>query len=227
MSDAVAQRLTVRVDASQTVSALLLEAPRAHACLVLAHGAGAGMEHASLSAMAMDLARLGVTTLRFQFPYMERGSKRPDAPPLCHATVRAAVATAARLAPKLPLIAGGRSFGGRMTSQAQALQPLPGVKGLAFLAFPLHPAGKPADERAGHLSGVAVPMLFLQGTRDALAEPGQLAPVIARLGPAATLVTIENADHAFHVPARSGISDAAVRKHLAAEIAAFAARTDA
>jgi len=222
MSDAVAQRLTVRVDASQTVSALLLEAPRAHACLVLAHGAGAGMEHASLSAMAMDLARLGVTTLRFQFPYMERGSKRPDAPPLCHATVRAAVATAARLAPKLPLIAGGRSFGGRMTSQAQALQPLPGVKGLAFLAFPLHPAGKPADERAGHLSGVAVPMLFLQGTRDELASLTLLEPVIQRLGRHATLHLLSEADHSFHVPARSGRKDSEVRDEAARTLSEWA-----
>ena len=164
-----------------------------------------------MSSVALDLATLGVATLRFQFPYMERGSKRPDPPPLCHATVRAAAAAATRLAPGLPLIAGGRSFGGRMTSQAQALEPLPGVRGLAFLAFPLHPAGKPSDERAQHLSDVAIPMLFVQGTRDELASLELLEPVIERLGERAHLKLLQQADHSFHVPARSGRKDAEVR----------------
>ena len=169
------------------------------------------MEHPFLSAAARELAALGIATLRYQFPYMERRSRRPDPPPLCHATVRAAVATAARLAPALPLFAGGRSFGGRMTSQAQALEPLPGVRGLAFLGFPLHPAGRPADSRARHLFEVQIPMLFIQGTRDALAERGLLEGIVGRLGARATLSLLEDADHSFHVPARSGRRDPEVR----------------
>jgi len=211
MSALPAERIALQVDPTHAVSALLLRPSNAHACFVLAHGAGAGMEHPSMSSVAMDLAALGMATLRFQFPYMERGSKRPDPPPLCHATVRAAVAAATQLAPGLPLIAGGRSFGGRMTSQAQALQPLPGVRGLAFLAFPLHPAGKPSDERAQHLSEVAIPMLFVQGTRDELASLDLLEPVIERLGARAHLKLLQQADHSFHVPARSGRKDTEVR----------------
>lgn len=211
MSSLPAERIAIQVDPSHTVSGLLLRPANAHLCLVLAHSAGAGMEHPSMSSVALDLATLGVATLRFQFPYMERGSKRPDPPPLCHATVRAAAAAATRLAPGLPLIAGGRSFGGRMTSQAQALEPLPGVRGLAFLAFPLHPAGKPSDERAQHLSDVAIPMLFVQGTRDELASLELLEPVIERLGERAHLKLLQQADHSFHVPARSGRKDAEVR----------------
>jgi hypothetical protein len=190
-----------------SVSGLLVLPPAARACYVLAHGAGAGMQHPSMRAIAAGLASLGVATLRYQFPYMERGSRRPDPPPLCHATVRAAVAGAARLAPGLPLVAGGRSFGGRMTSQAQALAPLEGVRGLAFLAFPLHPAGEPSDSRATHLAEVSIPMLFLQGTRDALAERALIEALVARLGARATLAFIEAADHSFHVPGRSGRSD--------------------
>ena len=211
MSPSPIERIAVQVDATHAVSALLLRPSNAHACFVLAHGAGAGMEHPSMSSLAVDLATLGMATLRFQFPYMERGSQRPDPPPLCHATVRAAVAAATRLAPGLPLIAGGRSFGGRMTSQAQALAPLPGVRGLAFLGFPLHPAGKPADERARHLSNIAIPMLFVQGTRDELASLELLEPVIQRLGARALLKLLRQADHSFHVPARSGRKDADVR----------------
>ena len=185
----------------------LLRAPAAaRACYVLAHGAGAGMEHASMRAVAAGLADLGVATLRYQFPYMERGSRRPDPPPLCHATVRAAVAAAASLAPGLPLVAGGRSFGGRMTSQAQALEPLAGVRGLAFLSFPLHPAGEPSEQRAEHLSRVSIPMLFLQGTRDALAERSLLEAVVARLGARATLSLVDGADHSLHVARSSGRS---------------------
>jgi uncharacterized protein len=203
------------------VSARWLAPAAARACYVLAHGAGTGMDHRSMSAVATGLAGLGVATLRFQFPYMERGSRRPDPPLLCHATVRAAAAAAARRAPGLPLIAGGRSFGGRMTSQAQSLEPLPGVRGLAFLAFPLHPAGQPADSRAAHLAQVSVPMLFLQGTRDALAERALIEAVTARLGVRATLSLIEHADHSFHVPASSGRTDAQVLKELLQRLAAW------
>jgi predicted alpha/beta-hydrolase family hydrolase len=207
-----AQELTLAVDAAHRVSALLIAPPRALACYVLAHGAGAGMRHASMEAVARELADRSVATLRYQFPYMEQGTKRPNPPALCHATVRAAVTKAAEL--KLPLIAGGRSFGGRMTSQAQAKAPLPGVRGLAFLGFPLHPAGKPSDERAAHLSEVQIPMLFLQGTRDALAELSLLQPLVQRLGRRATLALIEDADHSFHVPAKAGRKDAEVRREM-------------
>jgi uncharacterized protein len=204
----------VTVDASHRVSALLLLPPAARACFVMAHGAGAGMQHPSMETLATELHTLKIATLRYQFPYMESGSRRPDKPALCHATVRAAVAEATRLAPDLPLIAGGRSFGGRMTSQAQALSPLPGVRGLAFLAFPLHPADRPSNERAEHLFEVKIPMLFLQGTRDALAELQTLQDVVKRLGKRATLKLLEDADHSFHVPARTGRKDPQVRSEL-------------
>jgi len=210
----VAERLTLEIDETTRVSALLQLPPAATACFVLAHGAGAGMEHPSMSSVATELATRNIATLRFQFPYMERGSRRPDPPPLCHATVRAAVAEAARRAPKLPLIAGGRSFGGRMTSQAQAIEPLPGVKGLAFLGFPLHPAGKPSVERAAHLGKVKIPMLFLQGTRDELAQLELLQPIIDGLGARATLKLLQDADHSFHVAARTGRKDAQVRAEM-------------
>jgi predicted alpha/beta-hydrolase family hydrolase len=200
--------LTFEVQGGPRVSARLELPAGAGACYVLAHGAGAGMEHPFMSATAAELGALGIATLRYQFPYMERRSRRPDPPPLCHATVRAAVAAAARLAPGLPLLAGGRSFGGRMTSQAQALAPLPG---LAFLGFPLHPAGRPSESRARHLFEVQIPMLFIQGTRDALAERGLLEALAGRLGARATLSLLEQADHSFHVPARSGRRDPEVR----------------
>jgi uncharacterized protein len=168
------------------------------------------MEHPFMAAVADGLFARGVATLRYQFPYMEAGGKRPDRPPLAHATVRAAVGKARDLLPALPLFAGGKSFGGRMASQAQAERPLPGVRGLAFLAFPLHPAKKPSTERADHLARVEVPMLFLQGTRDALAEMPLLAATVQLLGGRATLATLDGADHAFHVPAKSGRSDGQV-----------------
>ena len=209
-----AERLTLEVDETRRVSALLQLPPAATACFVFAHGAGAGMDHPSMTTIAAELTARSIATLRFQFPYMERGSRRPDPPSLCHATVRAAVAEAARLAPTLALIAGGRSFGGRMTSQAQAIEPLPGVKGLAFLGFPLHPAGKPSAERAEHLSEVKIPMLFLQGTRDELAKLELLQPLIERLGARATLKLLQDADHSFHVPARTGRKDAEVRAEM-------------
>ena len=192
----------------------MLRPSRAAACFVLAHGAGAGMQHPFMSAVANDLGALGVATLRYQFPYMERRSKRPDAPALCHATVRAAVAAAHRLEPSLPLIAGGKSFGGRMTSQAQAALPLPEVRGLAFLGFPLHPPRQPSVARADHLFDIQIPMLFLQGTRDEFADLVLLRGLIERLGERATLTLLENADHSFHVPARAGRNDTAVRSEL-------------
>ena len=208
------EKLTLAVDAERKVSALLDVPPAAFACYVLAHGAGAGMTHPAMAAVATGLAERGIAVLRYQFPYMEQGSKRPDPPALCHAAVRAAVAEAGKRLPKLPLIAGGRSFGGRMTSQTQAAAPLPGVRGLVFLGFPLHPAKQPSRDRAKHLAEVQVPMLFLQGARDALAELDQLEPVCAALGSRATLRLFEHADHSFHVPARTGRKDAEVRAEL-------------
>jgi hypothetical protein len=208
------ERVTLAIDETRRVSALLQLPRAAKACFVFAHGAGAGMDHPTMAAVAAELADRSIATLRFQFPYMERGSRRPDPPAICHATVRAAVAEAARLAPKLALIAGGRSFGGRMTSQAQAIEPLPGVKGLGFIGFPLHPAGKPSAERAEHLRDVKIPMLFLQGTRDELATLELLQPLIDQLGARANLKLLQDADHSFHVPARTGRKDAEVRAEM-------------
>ena len=185
----------------ESVSALLLRPDNAKALYLFAHGAGAGMTHKSMESSAQGLAERGIATLRYQFLYMEKGSKRPDFPKVAHAAVRAAAAEAVKLAPELPLFAGGRSFGGRMTSQAQAIETLPGVRGLAFIGFPLHPAGKPGIERAEHLKKVQVPMLFVSGSRDALAETELLQPVVAGLGGRATLRVIEGADHSFRTAA--------------------------
>jgi predicted alpha/beta-hydrolase family hydrolase len=206
--------LKIKVDADRTVSGLLDLPPKAQACLVLAHGAGAGMTHAFMQAVASELADRGIATFRYQFPYMEAGSGRPDSPKIAHATVRAAVEAAAREVKSLPLFAGGKSFGGRMTSQAEALEPLAGVKGLVFFGFPLHPAGKPSAERGDHLADVKVSMLFLQGTRDALAELDLLKPLVKSLGKRATLNLVGDADHSFHVPAKTGRKDAEVRAEL-------------
>jgi uncharacterized protein len=214
MSQSCAQPVTLQVSEGSTVSGLLELPANARACFVFAHGAGAGMQHPSMATVADDLSQQGIATLRYQFPYMERGSRRPDPPALCHATVRAAVAAGARLAPGLRLVAGGRSFGGRMTSQAQAREPLPGVAGLAFLAFPLHPAGRPSQERADHLADVRIPMLFLQGTRDDLATLDLLQPVVQSLGARAALKLLQEADHSFHVRASSGRRDPDVRQEL-------------
>jgi uncharacterized protein len=208
------KRISIPVTQDLEVSALAHVPKDAHACYVLAHGAGAGMQHAFLSALAKELGQRGIATLRYNFPYLERGEKRPDRPETAHATVRAAVAEAARLV-SLPIIAGGKSFGGRMTSQAQALAPLPQVKGLAFIGFPLHPAGRRSQERARHLFDVKLPMLFLQGTRDALADLTELHPVVATLGERATLQLLEEADHSFHVPKRTGRMDDQVIAELA------------
>jgi predicted alpha/beta-hydrolase family hydrolase len=204
-----------------SVSGLLQAPPGARACLVLAHGAGAGMAHPFMAAVAEGLAARGVATLRYQFPYMERGAKRPDSPSVAQGTVRAAVAEAARLVPQLPLFAGGKSFGGRMTSQAQAESPLPGVRGLAFLGFPLHPPGRASDERGEHLSRVQIPMLFLQGSRDDFADMALLRPLVERLGARAMLKIFADADHSFHVPARSGRKDAEVREELTGALAGW------
>jgi predicted alpha/beta-hydrolase family hydrolase len=203
-----------------SVSGLLTMPHRARACYVLAHGAGAGMNHPFMAAVAEGLAARRIATLRYQFPYMERGSKRPDAPALAHATVRAAVAVATQLQPQLPLIAGGKSFGGRMTSQTQAEAPLP-CKGLAFLGFPLHPAGRPSSDRARHLFEIKIPMLFLQGTRDNLAVLSELTPLCQELGRRATLRLFEDADHSFHVPARTGRKDAQVLDEVLDTLAAW------
>jgi predicted alpha/beta-hydrolase family hydrolase len=208
------EAITLQLDGDATVSGLWFTPYNAKAAYVFAHGAGAGMAHKSMVAIAEGLAERGIATLRYNFLYMERGSGRPDAPALAHKAVRAAVAKGTELAPQLPLFAGGKSFGGRMTSQAQALSALLNVRGLIFFAFPLHPAGKPSDERAKHLDDVQIPMLFLQGTNDALASLDLLKPVVKRLGKRATLVLSEHADHSFHVPAKSGRKDA----HVLAEI---------
>lgn len=194
---------------------------RARACYVFAHGAGTDMRHASMTAIAAGLAARGIASLRYNFPYAENGGKRPDPPRIAHAAVRAAVNEAAKRNPGLALFAGGRSFGGRMTSQAQALEPLPNVRGLIFFAFPLHPAGKPSDERAKHLDDVRIPMLFLQGTRDDLAHLDLLAPVVKRLGDRATLKLYDDADHSFHVRAKSGRTDAEARARMLDDAAAW------
>jgi uncharacterized protein len=220
----VSEALTIALENGESVSALLDMPDKPSALYVFAHGAGAGMRQKAMAATAVGLAARGIAVLRYQFPYMEKGGKRVDPPPIAHAAVRAAVAKAAEIAPALPLFAGGRSFGGRMTSQAQAGAPLTGVRGLVFFAFPLHPAGKPATDRADHLGRVAIPMLFLQGTRDALAELDLLRPVVKDLGDRATLKLIEHADHSFHVLKSSGRSDAEVEREMLDAAAGWIAR---
>jgi predicted alpha/beta-hydrolase family hydrolase len=206
--------VTFSVDDEHRVSGLLQTPREARACYVMAHGAGAGMAHPFMQAMSNALAGNGIATLRYQFPYMEQGSKRPDTPKLAQATVRAAVAEASRLVPDLALFAGGKSFGGRMTSQAQAASPLSGVRGLVFVGFPLHPAGRPSDERGAHLFDVQIPMLFLQGTRDQLADLQLLQTLVGKLGTRATLKLFQDADHSFHVPARTGRKDSEVMAEM-------------
>jgi uncharacterized protein len=204
----------IAIDDTQQVSGLLQVPRGARACCVLAHGAGAGMAHPFMAAAADGLAERRIATLRYQFPYMERGSKRPDSPKVAQAAVRAAVAEASRLAPGLALFAGGKSFGGRMTSQAQAAAPLAGVRGLVFLGFPLHAPGRPSDERGAHLADVRIPMLFLQGTRDDFADLDLLNPLVKKLGTRARLKTFDDADHSFHVPKRSGRTDAEIMSEM-------------
>lgn len=217
------KQITIALDGDAAVSGLWLAPPKATAVYVFAHGVGAGMAHKSMAAIADGLAERGIATLRYNFLYMERGSGRPDSPALAHQAVRAAVAKASELAPELPLFAGGKSFGGRMTSQAQALDPLPHVRGLIFFGFPLHPAGKPSDERAKHLDDVAIPMLFLQGTNDALASLDLLKLVAKKLGKRATLALFDPADHSFHVPAKSGRKDSEVLAEILDTAAAWIA----
>jgi predicted alpha/beta-hydrolase family hydrolase len=224
MSAAPVESIAITLADGQTVSGLLHVPAQPGACYVLAHGAGAGMAHPFLAAVATGLAARGIATLRYQFLYMEQGGRRPDPPKLAHAAVRAAVEEATRRLPGVPLFAGGKSFGGRMTSQAQAAAPLPGVRGLVFLGFPLHPPGKPSDERAKHLFDVHVPMLFLQGTRDEFAELGLLEPLCVALGPRTTLKLFPDADHSFHVPVRSGRKDADVRNEMLDTMAAWMAK---
>jgi uncharacterized protein len=217
------QKLTIEAGKSATVSALLMRPRDARACYVFAHGAGAGMTHAFMTEAAEGLAERDIATLRYQFPYMEKGGKRPDPPAVAQATVRGAVAAAAQHCPGLPLIAGGKSFGGRMTSQAQAKTPLPGVVGLAFFGFPLHAAGNPSSERADHLGEIRVPMLFLQGSADKLADIDLLEPVVKKLGARAILHLVDGADHSFHVPKRSGRSDREVMVEILEAFAAWTA----
>lgn len=224
MTEASAQPLKIEVGDKTAVSALLVRPPRARACYVFAHGAGAGMTHPFMAKFADGLGERGVATLRYQFPYMEKGSKRPDPPAVAQSAVRAAVAEAGRRCPDVKLVAGGNSFGGRMTSQAQASSPLPGVQGLAFVGFPLHPAGKPSSDRAKHLGDIRIPMLFLQGTRDSLAELALLEPVVKGLGSLASLHLAREADHSFHVLVRSGRNDREVMDEI---LDAFVAWTDA
>jgi predicted alpha/beta-hydrolase family hydrolase len=206
--------IKLKVGASGIVSGLLQKPPRARACYVFAHGAGAGMTHSFMEEVANGLLERGIATLRYQFPFIEKGSKRPDAPSIAHATVRAAIAEALILCPELPLFAGGKSFGGRMTSQAQAKDPLPGVRGLAFFGFPFHPAGKPSEDRAEHLYEIKIPMLFLQGTRDKLAELPLVERLVTALGRNTRLRLLEDADHSFHVPAKSGSNDREVMREM-------------
>jgi len=214
MTDSVELRFAVGERAGD-VSGLLLRPDGARLIYVLAHGAGAGMRHPFLESISQRLAERSIATLRYQFPYMETRARRPDPPAVAAATVRAAVMEAARVAPGLPLVAGGKSFGGRMTSTAQAEAPLPGVRGLVFLGFPLHPPGRPGDSRAEHLAQVQIPVLFLQGTRDEFADLKLLRPVVKRLGAGATLHLVEGGDHSFHVLKRSGRTDADVMSELA------------
>jgi predicted alpha/beta-hydrolase family hydrolase len=216
-----AQSLKLDITNAASVSALLLRPDNARACLVFAHGAGAGMSHPFMETVAAGLCERGIATLRYQFPYMEKGSKRPDAPAVAHAAVRAAVAEAARCCAGMPLVAGGKSFGGRMTSQAQAIAPLPDVRGLAFLGFPLHPPGKSSTSRAAHLSDIHIPMLFLQGTRDDFAEMTLLEPVVKGLGGLASLHVVREADHSFHVLARSGRNDREVMSEVLDALSAW------
>jgi hypothetical protein len=222
MDAMTAQALNFEVGRTHRVSGLLMAPPDARVGYVLAHGAGAGMTHPFLEAVAAELAGRGIATLRYQFPAMEAGARRPDPPQLAQAAVRAAVEEARRRLPGVALVAGGKSFGGRMSSEAQAKAPLQDVRGLAFLGFPLHPAGKPSDQRAAHLVDVQVAMLFLQGTRDALADLTLLRPLVDRLGARASLRLFDDADHSFHVPARSGRRDAAVRAEMLDALAAWA-----
>jgi predicted alpha/beta-hydrolase family hydrolase len=221
-------RFTFDVAGSGSVDAALLvpEQP-ASALFVFAHGAGAGMRHPFMVQLSVALAQRGIATLRFQFPYMQAQSKRPDPPAVAQATIRAAVTQAAQRLPGVPLFAGGKSYGGRMTSAAQAIEPLPGVKGIVFVGFPLHSPKEPAKDRATHLAQVQVPMLFLQGTRDELAQLPLITEVTQELGARATLHVVEGGDHSFEVLVRSGRTEEEVRAELADTIAQWLATLSA
>jgi uncharacterized protein len=216
------RRLKFTVERAGDVSAILVRPADAQSLLVLAHGAGAGMVHPFLARLSAELAKVRIATLRYQFPYMEQRRRSPDSPAMATATVAAAVATAAKLEPRLPLLAGGKSFGGRMTSTAASAGLIANVRGLVFFGFPLHPPNKPGTTRAEHLKQVSVPMLFLQGTRDTLADLSLLRPVCNELGSRATLYVIDTADHSFHVLKSSGQGDATVLRQLAQQTAAWA-----
>jgi predicted alpha/beta-hydrolase family hydrolase len=228
--DTIAQEFIVHLSSKQLRTAGLLIRPNvAGRLLVLAHGAGAGMRHAFMEHLAQALANVELATFRYEFPYMHDGRGRPDSPPVLSATVRAAIATAIDLAPDLPLLAGGKSLGGRMTSQTLSDPAAPGsdhlmtrVCGLVFFGFPLHPPGRPGTKRAEHLARVGVPMLFLQGTRDSLADLTLLRPVCTSLGSRATLHVVDTADHSFHVLKRSGTTDADVLHDLARTVSLWA-----
>lgn len=222
MSSHLSEHRFLASESSGEVSAILMHPGNARWLLIFGHGAGAGMHHVFMQEVAEHLAEQGMATFRYHFPYMEQGKKAPNPPVILMATVRSAVAKATELADGLPLLAGGKSLGGRMTSNAAAKQPLPGVKGIVFFGFPLHAPGKPSSERADHLSGVPVPMLFLQGTRDKLADLEFLRPVCRKLGDRATLQIFEDADHSFHIPKRSGKTDEQIRQELARRVADWA-----
>ena len=209
-----AEPVSISVGAGRRVSGLAMRAPDTRACFVFAHGAGAGMSHPFMDSFASGLCERGIASLRFQFPYMEAGLKRPDPSNLAQAAVRAAVAEARLLFPDLCLLAGGKSFGGRMTSQAAAAAPMPGLRGIAFLGFPLHPPGRPSVDRAEHLRNVRLPMLFLQGTRDRLADIALMAEVVRQLGGRATLRLLKGADHSFHAPARNAPGAAEIKREM-------------
>jgi predicted alpha/beta-hydrolase family hydrolase len=224
MTHSSVQSLSVRVDEFESVSALLLTPPAAKALFVFGHGAGAGMTHAFMSDLSRALFEREIGTLRYQFPFMEHGSRRPDVPKVAHAAVRAAVREAWQRMPQFPIFAGGKSFGGRMTSQAQAIEPIPGLRGIVFVGFPLHPADKPSTTRADHLRDVGIPMLFLQGTRDDLAELGLLVPVVEALD-RATIRIFDDADHAFHVRKQSGHTDRSTLDALATAMEGWMSET--
>lgn len=215
--------LSITVTAGTTVSAIAMTPDDATCCLAFAPGAGGGINHAYTVAVCEGLAVRGMATVRYQFPSIENGSRRPDQPKLCHKTIQAAVAAAHELTPALALFAGGKSFGGRMTSQIQAIEPLPHVRGLCFFGFPLHPPKRPATTRADHLSLVDIPMLFLQGTRDELADLTLMQGVVARLNAPVTFKVIEHADHSFHVPVRTGMTDSEVMRSMLDDVATWAA----
>ena len=220
------EQLRFQVEGGGEVSALLVRPAKSQRLLVLAHGAGAGMSHPFWGKLSGELAAVDIATLRYQFPYMEQRRRIPDAPAILIATVVAAVRAASEAAPGLPLFAGGKSMGGRMTSQAAAQGPLQGVKGLVFYGFPLHPPNRPGTSRADHLAKVTVPMLFLEGTRDAFADLKLLRPICTKLGKLATLHIIEGADHSFHVPKSSGRSDVEVLRELVETTASWTDRIE-